>query len=414
MERVFDAIIVGLGPAGAAASVELARSGARVLALDGARGRDKPCGGCLSARGLEAMAWLEPPGWLSAHPVRRLWIGYPGRPAASYLSQTPGAYLLERGRLDRWLARRAVRAGAQVLSARAKNVSREQGLWRQVLSARAKNVSREQGLWRVEGEGGPWRAKWLLAAGGAGGLTARRLGLGGGKWRFAALVREMPMPARLRPVLSEGAFLELGGVAGGYGWAFGRGEVLNLGIAGLMDRSQGEPGSLRRCFEAFSRRLGLNPTGTPRGAVIPCPHRRWLKVVEGRAAVLGDAAGLADPVLGEGIAQAMVSGRMAAQAVLAGDLGLYQRAVEDTLLRDHHQARLLARLIYRMPQAFHALARRRPGGIELGFNWLRGEMAPGDIWHCLLGGLMGRAPRLDSSRTSYYSSPSVHRPNRRS
>ena len=34
----------------------------------------------------------------------------------------------------------------------------------------------------------------------------------------------------------EAAFLELGGVAGGYGWAFGRGEMLNLGIAGLMDR----------------------------------------------------------------------------------------------------------------------------------------------------------------------------------
>ncbi|MCF8041495.1 MAG: geranylgeranyl reductase family protein [Desulfarculaceae bacterium] len=395
MKRVFDVIIVGLGPAGASAAVELARSGAKVLALDGARGRDKPCGGCLSARGLEALAWLDPPAWLAAHPVRRLWIGYPGRPGASYLSPNPGAYLVERGRLDRWLAQQAAQAGAQVLS------------------ARARGVSREQGLWQVEGAGGPWRAKWLLAAGGAGGLTARRLGLGGGEWRFAALVQELPLPARLRPVLSEAAFLELGGVAGGYGWAFGRGETLNLGIAGLMDRSQGEPGSLRRCFEAFSRRLGLNPTGTPRGAVIPCPHRRRLKVAQDRVAVLGDAAGLADPVLGEGIAQAVVSGRMAAQAVLAGDLNLYQRAVNDTLLKDHHHARLLARLIYRIPQVFHGLARRRPGGIELGFNWLRGEIAPGDIWLCLLRGLTGQSPRLDSSRASYYSSPLVHRPNRR-
>jgi len=395
MERVFDAIIVGLGPAGAAAAVELARSGARVLALDGSRGRGKPCGGCLSARGLDAMTWMEPPAWLSAHPVRRLWIGYPGRPGASYLSQRPGAYLVERARLDRWLARRAEQAGAQVLC------------------ARARDIGREQGLWRVEGAGGPWRAKWLLAAGGAGGLTARRLGLDGGRWRFAALVQEMPMPARLRPVLSEAAFLELGGVTGGYGWAFGRGETLNLGIAWLMDRDQGCPGGLRRRFEAFAHRLGLNPSGTPRGAIIPCPHRRRLKVAQGRAAVLGDAAGLADPVLGEGIAQAMVSGRLAAQAVLAGDLSLYQHAVDETLLTDHHHARLLARLIYRMPQVFHGLARHRPGGIELGFNWLRGEIAPGDIWLCLLRGLSGRGPRLDSSRASYYSSPLVHRPNRR-
>ncbi|MBU2516466.1 MAG: hypothetical protein KKB57_02715 [Proteobacteria bacterium] len=396
MKRDWDVIIAGLGPAGAAAAVELARGGARVLALDGSGGRPKPCGGCISARSMDALAWLEPPAWLRTHPVRRLWIGFPGRPAAPYLSSRPGAYLLERGRLDRWLASRAAQAGAQVLS------------------ARAHGVSREDGLWLVRGPGGPWRARWLLAAGGAGGLLARRLGLGGGNWRFAALVQEIPLPPRLRQILSDAAFLELGGVAGGYGWAFCRGEMLNLGIAGLMGRDQGGPGGLRRRFEAFTRRLGLRPTGNPRGAVIPCPHRRRLVVARGRAAALGDAAGLADPVLGEGIAQAVVSGRMAAQAILAGDLGQYQRRVEQTLLKDHHHSRLLARLIYGAPQVFHALARRRPGGIELGFHWLRGEMSPGSIWHCLLRGFLGRGPRLDSCPGAYYSSPLDSWPNRRS
>ncbi|MCB2191525.1 MAG: NAD(P)/FAD-dependent oxidoreductase [Deltaproteobacteria bacterium] len=395
MNCTWDAIIVGLGPAGAAAAVELARGGAKVLTLDGGHGREKSCGGCLSARGLDALAWLEPPAWLAGYPVRRLWIGCPNHPAASHISQSPGAYFVERGRLDHWLAQKSRQAGTKVLS------------------ARARGISREQGLWRVEGEGGPWRARWLLAADGAGGFTSRRLGLDGGQWRFAALVREMPLPAHLRPVLSEAAFLELGGVAGGYGWAFGRGQVLNLGIAGLMDRDQGGAGGLRRRFQAFARRLGLSNAGTPRGAVIPCPHRRRLRVVKGRAALVGDAAGLADPVLGEGIAQAVVSGRMAAQAILAGDLNLYQRTVEQTLLKDHHHARLLARLIYRVPKVFHNLARHKPGGMELGFNWLRGEMAPGDIWLCLLRGLLGQASRLDSSRASYYSSPLVHRPNRR-
>lgn len=395
MNRVWDVIIVGLGPAGAAAAVELSRGGARVLALDGSGDRPKPCGGCLSARGLEAMAWLEPPAWLSAHPVNRLWIGFPGRPAAPYLSPRPGAYLVERARLDRWLTRRAAQAGAQA------RLTRAQG------------IGREDGLWRVEGPGGPWRAEWLLAAGGAGGLLSRDLDLDGGRWRFAALVQEVPLPPRLRPALAEAAFLELGGVAGGYAWAFGRGEVLNLGLAGLLGRDQGGPGGLRRRFESFSHRLGLRLRGTPRGAVIPCPHRRRLVLARGRAALLGDAAGLADPVLGEGIAQAVVSGRMAAQAILAGDLNLYQRRVEETLLKDHHHARLLARLIYGAPRAFHALARHRPGGIELGFHWLRGELSPGDIWQCLLRGFLGRGPRLDSYPTTYYSSPLDSRASRR-
>ncbi|BEQ15799.1 hypothetical protein FAK_28650 [Desulfoferula mesophila] len=395
MEREFDAIIAGLGPAGAAAALELCRAGARVLVLDGSAGRGKPCGGCLSARGLEALAWLEPPAWLRAYPVRRLWIGYPGRPAAAHTSSRPGAYLVERGRLDQWLARQARGAGVTVVE------------------SRARGVARQGDIWRMEADGGPWRARWLLDAGGARSLVSRRLGLEGGGWRFAALVREIPLPERLRPALSEAAFLELGGVAGGYGWAFDRGGVLNLGIAGLLGRDQGGTGGLRRRWEAFTRRLGLSGVGAPRGALIPCPHRRRIRVCGEGWAALGDAAGLADPVLGEGIAQAVVSGRLAAQAVLAGDLGLYQRAVEDTLLRDHCHSRLLARLIYRVPQVFHALARRRPGGVELGFNWLRGEMAPGDIWLCLLRGLTGLSPLLDSYPASYYSSPLVPRPNRR-
>ncbi len=396
MQSDWDVIIAGLGPAGAAAAVELARGGARVLALDGSGERAKPCGGCLSARGLEALAWLEPPAWLREHPVSRLWIGYPGQPAAAYLSPRPGAYLVERSRLDRWLSGQADQAGAEVRA------------------TRVRGLEREGVLWRVEGPGGPWRAPWLLAAGGAGGLLAPRLGLGGGQWRFAALVQEMPLPPRLAPALAESALLELGGVAGGYAWAFGRGQVLNLGLAGLLGRDQGGPGALRRRFAAFAHRLGLTPSGAPRGAMIPCPHRRRLAVARGRAAAIGDAAGLADPVLGEGIAQAVVSGRMAAQAILAGDLDLYQRRAEETLLRDHHHARLLARLIYGLPRAFHALARHRPGGIELGFHWLRGEITPRDIWFCLLRGLLGRGPRLDSSPTAYYSSGLESRPNRRS
>jgi flavin-dependent dehydrogenase len=339
------------------------------------------------ARGLSALAWLEPPAWLRGHPVSRLWVAFPGRRAVDYHSPRLGAWLVERSRLDRWLAGRAAQAGARVAPARARGLN-----W-------------EGGLWRVEGAGGPWRAPWLIVASGAGGLLERGLGLDRGAWRFAALVAERPLPARLRPHLKNAALLELGGVAGGYAWAFGRGEVLNLGVAGLLDRDQGGPGGLRRRLEAFVRRLGLKPRGAPRGAVIPCPHRRRLTLARGRAALVGDAAGLADPVLGEGIAQAVISGRMAAQAILAGDLALYQKRVAETILKDHHHARLLARLIYRAPGAFHALARRRPGGVELGFNWLRGELAPGDMWLALVRGFWGLPPRLANSSGAYYSSP---------
>lgn len=384
MVKRFDVIIVGLGPAGAAAAVELCHAGAEVLVLNQPQTRGKSCGGCLSLRGLRSLDFLNPPAWVSAHPVSRLWIGSPGRSPAEYVSDSPGAYFVERGRLDDFLAQRALEAGAVVLP------------------RRARQVQTGPGGFVVRGSDESWTGDWLLGAGGTSCLVKRRLGLGRTSWAFAALVEERPMPASHQPFLEDAALLELGGAAGGYAWAFGRGQVLNLGVAGLTKRDQGVPGGLHQRYQKFLTRLGLKPGASPRGAAIPCPDRRRPRLVKGRAAVIGDAGGLADPVLGEGIAQAVVSGRMAGAAIAAGDLGLYQHRMEQTLLKDHHHARILARLIYRTPRLFHALAQHKRGGVELGFNWLRGELAPGDIWLALASSLAGRPPRLDPNRCPYY------------
>ncbi len=368
-----DAVVVGLGPAGTAAAVELARAGARVLAFDHAPRLAKPCGGCISARALAVMEFLQPPDWLRSHPVSRLVLAAPGRPALSRATGKPGVYLVERPRLDAWLRERARQAGVTVIPRRAQGLERE-----------------GQGL-LVVGDGRRHPAPWLILADGANSRLAASLGLGAGGLIYRALAEERPLPAGWNPALGQAALLELGGLTGGYAWAFARGGMLNLGIAAWHEKA-GSTAHLASRYQAFARRLGLGQAGNWRGAVIPCPGGQPPRLVQGRVLVAGDAAALADPFLGEGIGQAVLSGRLAARAVAAGQAGLYAREMAATLLKEHAHARVLARLVYGAPRLFQALARRHPNSIELAWQVLRGERGYGGMWEGLARMALQRPP----------------------
>jgi geranylgeranyl reductase family protein len=316
-ERV-DVLVVGSGPAGSVAALVLARGGARVALVDKAAfPRDKACGDLVGPRGLQVLDELG----IDLPPATRtgdmIVIGPGGRrvrlpclPGVTY----PGhAVAVPRTTFDDALRRAAVDAGSTWIQGRA-----DEPLWRD---------GALDGF--VVGDGRRVRADVVIGADGALSRVAEVAGLVDGArvlWGFALrgyLDQQVDLPHIL---LWEP---EAGRAFPGYGWLFpgldGTANV-GLGIGVLAERAAGNQAA--RQFAPFLdhlRDIGLDGHRGHRGPTTPARRLGgWLKMgmvgtnpAAGRVLLVGDAAGLVNPLQGEGISQALRSGRAAAEAVLA-------------------------------------------------------------------------------------------------
>jgi geranylgeranyl reductase family protein len=388
--RAYDALVVGSGPAGSIAALVLARAGARVALVDKATfPRDKACGDLVGPRGVRLLEELH----IDIPAGRRLddmiVVGPTGRQVSlpCYDGQTyPGfAIAVPRRTFDAALQGAAVSAGAEPMTARAE-------------------VPRYGADGEVEGftlsDGRCVHADVVVGADGATSRVAHRAGLlgsGCALWGFAmrAYVEdpvEVPhivfweqTPRRTFP---------------GYGWLFpgtdGRAN-LGLGLGMLSDRRAAPRAA--HAFQAFSESLRSGAVLT--GPQISTPPRLggWLKMgmvgttpARGRVLLVGDAAGLVNPLQGEGISQAMGSGRAAAEAILAGPgeaAVRYRRSLAATYAPYQSLAAPIHRSLLPRPAAMALVSRilTAPGvGRTVAGGWSL-------FWNDLLAGAQPRPSR---------------------
>ncbi len=351
MERV-DVLVVGAGPAGASTAIHLARSGADVLVAEKARfPRDKPCGGGLTGRALKRIP-VDPSAVVERDVDRfELRLRYGSSFARSH--DEPLIRMTQRRRLDTFLAEQAADAGAEV---------RE--------GARVERLeSDEKGVTALV-DGTPVRADVVVGADGANGVVARSFGLGDDIVRGVAIEGNIPLDA-LESDLSRTAVIELAVVPGGYGWVFPKGDHANLGVGGWGS----EGPALRDHLARLSCEHGVDPGDLTdvRGHRLPM-RRLGTPPSTGRVLLVGDAAGLVDPLSGDGMYEAFVSAQLAADAIVAGDLEGYATALSGAL--DRHAAASWAakRAFDRHPRAVFAAA-RAPGVFRVIAGLLCGDVA---------------------------------------
>jgi geranylgeranyl reductase family protein len=309
----FDVLVVGAGPAGSATALHLAASGSSVLLADRARfPRDKPCGGGLTGRALrQAPCDVSP---VVEHVVDRfaLRLRYGARFARRH--DEPLISMTQRRRLDAHLAGAAAAAGA---------VFRD-GTKVEGIEVDETGVSARVGSDRV-------RAGVLIGADGANGIVARAAGVNPEIVHGVALEGNVSWDRLQREPFDRTAWIELGTVPGGYGWVFPKGDHANLGVGGW-----GEEGPrLRAHLDRLATIHGLETTDLTevRGHRLPM-RRLGTSAARGRTLLVGDAAGLVDPLSGDGMYEAFTSARLAAAAVLRDDLASYEPALAAAL--DHH------------------------------------------------------------------------------
>ena len=307
MER-FDAVVVGAGPAGSTAAFRLARAGARVLLADTSRfPRDKPCGGGLTYRALRLLPFSAEPVVEEEVDVFELGLGYRRR----FVRRTaePLVVMTQRRRLDAFLVEQAQEAGAEFRDGARVELS-------------PLSIDRE----RVE-------ATVVIGADGVNGLTAKSFGLDG-HVHEVALEGNVAYGAVERSRYARRAVVEFGVVPGGYGWVFPKGDHVNVGVGGWL----AEGPRLRAHLARLCREHGIPDGAVSETRGYRLPLRRPAAVpARGRTALVGDAAGLVDPVSGDGIYEALLSAKLAAEAALdivagrSADFGPYAAELRRTL-----------------------------------------------------------------------------------
>ncbi len=341
-------IVVGAGPAGSSAAYHLARAGVDVILLEKARfPREKVCGDGLTPRAVHRLIRMgvdiSAPGWVRSRGMR--WVAGEHRVHIDWpaLGRYPD-FGLSRSRhdFDDILARHAVAAGARLFSGWKAEAPLTDRAGR-VIGVTARSDSPDvPGSPDAPGPSGPrtqtgtgartpartpadFRAPVVIAADGASARLALALGLERDPRRQIATAARRYYRS---PERSQEEYLELwadlrfpghGPYLPGYGWIFPMGDGrVNVGLGALPHRRHGKA-DLRATLDQWLARTpeewGLreeNAQGPVRSAALPLGFNRHPLYARGLLLV-GDSGGMVSPWNGEGIAQALEAGEVAAE-----------------------------------------------------------------------------------------------------
>ncbi|MFN3598209.1 MAG: geranylgeranyl reductase family protein [Aquificaceae bacterium] len=320
----YHIVVVGGGPAGASASYHLSRLGFKVVLLEKeSLPRFKLCAGCLSARTLK----LLPEGYkrLILNTIRGGRLGYRGLEDYYVPADKEVAYIVDRKDFDYFLVIKSIEAGTELIQ------------------AEFIGFEKEKEAYKVYTSKGTLIADFIIGADGAHSKVARLLGYKPKGFKSLEFFTEGD--------LREEVIIEIGWVKRGYLWVFPHGEGISVGVATTGDEN------LLEILKEYSLSKGIKSTH-PKGWHIPFLHKEPF-LGRDRILLLGDAAGMTDPLLGEGIYYALWAGKILSQALLENPVEptkAYKRLLKP-LIDELNKAKRIGDIAYRFQKVAYNMGR---------------------------------------------------------
>lgn len=329
----FDVAIIGSGPAGASAAFELAKSGISAVIIEKETlPRYKTCGGGLVFRGRKNM-----PFDVSSVVEKEFYE------VDTYFANTPFKFttnrnqpivsMIMRDSFDNLIVEKAKENGVTLLQNH------------KVLDISFGDI---QTIHTSEGD---IKAKFIIAGDGALSPVSKIAGWKETRTVIPALEYEVEVPTADFERLSQNVRFDVDVIPYGYGWCFPKKNHLSIGVGVFVKTKQKI--DLKKHYAEYLKTLGINEiiTEEAHGFVIPVSPRTDT-FVKNNVFLIGDSAGFADPILAEGISNAILSGVLAAQSIVEANLDsvraseLYHEKLEKSILPEIKTGVILSKFFY--------------------------------------------------------------------
>lgn len=286
----YDVCIIGAGPAGCSAAYLLSESGLSVLLIDKSEfPRSKPCAGGITIKSIQALPYSITP--VVKRICRNIVIGIGENKKTLFSGKSPLCAMTIRSEFDTFCLQKTVEMGA-IFEVHSKILS----------------IENDENYIKVNTSKSAIYAKYLLGADGVNSTVRKLTNVFSDLKKATAIEGKIYLPESQMPDLE----IDFGYVKNGYGWIFPKHDHVNIG---LYTYNQDEKLSRKRLEEYAKTKFETYPLEEIEGFQMGLNTQKYIPKSP-NIFLVGDAAGLVDSLLGEGIFNAIKSGQFAAQAII--------------------------------------------------------------------------------------------------